>query len=58
MDTKIFTPDQLIWEPQPDITTYELALCIPIFSAVGHVHHFYNQLPPEAQRHWKRVKTQ
>jgi hypothetical protein len=49
----IHTPQNLIWDPQPDITTYELALCIPLFSTVGHQHHFYTQLPPEAQRHWK-----
>jgi hypothetical protein len=49
----IHVPKDLIWDPKPDITTYELALCIPLFSTVGHQHHFYAQLPPEAQRHWK-----
>jgi hypothetical protein len=49
----IHTPKNLTWNPQPDITPYELALCTPLFSAVGHQHHLYNQLPPEAQRHWQ-----
>jgi hypothetical protein len=55
---KIFIPDSFYWEPQPDITAYELALCIPLFSSSGRLHQFYDQLPPEAQRHWRRVKPQ
>ncbi len=51
----IHTPKDLIWEPQPDITTYELALCVPLFSTIGRQHHFYDQLPAEAQRHWRRA---
>jgi hypothetical protein len=52
----VFIPDDLIWEPQPDITAHELALCIPLFTANGRLHQFYNQLPAEAQRHWRHVK--
>jgi len=54
----IHTPDDLIWDPQPDITTYELALCLPLFTPQGRQHQFYSQLPAEAQRHWQRVKSQ
>ena len=55
---RIYIPQELIWDPQPDITTYELALCIPLFTSQGRLHQFYTQLPPEAQRHWQRVKSQ
>jgi hypothetical protein len=55
---RIYIPQELIWDPQPDITTYELALCIPLFTSRGRLHQFYTQLPPEAQRHWQRVKSQ
>jgi hypothetical protein len=51
--TVIHIPQTLIWDPQPDITTYELALCIPILMAIGKQHQFYDQLPEEARRHWK-----
>ena len=53
---KIHVPEQLIWQPEPDITPYELALCLPLFTSLGREHQFYDQLPPEAQRHWRRVK--
>ena len=52
----VFVPDDLIWDPQSDITTYELALCITLFTSGGRLHQFYDQLPVEAQRHWRRVK--
>lgn len=28
-DTSIILPLQMIWKPKEDITTYELALCLP-----------------------------
>jgi hypothetical protein len=46
------------WKPQEDITTYELALCMPLM-AVGttrdgwmQMDWMYDHLPAEAQRHW------
>lgn len=47
---------QYNWQPQPDITTYELALIIPILA----FHSFdfetaFNNLPKEAQRHFEKV---
>lgn len=50
---KIYTPDPLVWSPEPDITTYELALCVPLFTSSGRLHQFHSQLPAEAKRHWK-----
>ena len=48
----IHTPETLLWKPQPDITTYELALCVPLFCTVGRQHQFYSDLPESAKRHW------
>ena len=46
------------WQPQEDITTYELAFCMPIM-AVGttpdgwmQMDWMYDHLPAEARRHW------
>ena len=50
----IHVPDDLVWDPQPDITAYELALCIPLFTSMGRLHQYYSQLPESAQRHWRR----
>ena len=41
-----------IWEPQPDITPYELALCMPIL--VTRCSAGVKDLPAEARRHFKR----
>ena len=49
----VHTPETLIWDPQPDITTYELALCVPLLVTVGKQHQFYAQLPESARRHWR-----
>lgn len=49
----VHTPETLKWDPQPDITSYELALCIPVLISVGKQHQFYAQLPEAARRHWK-----
>jgi hypothetical protein len=46
-----FMAPRWIWEPQPDITTYELALCLGCFmSGIGIL-----DLPESAQRHFKQV---
>jgi hypothetical protein len=50
---KIHTPKTYLWDPKPDITAYELALCLPAAYATTFHHHYYNQLPDEAKRHWK-----
>ena len=46
------------WQPQEDITTYELALCMPLMT-VGttrdgwmQMDWMYDHLPAEARRHW------
>jgi len=46
------------WQPQQDITTYELALCMPLM-AVGttpdgwtQMDAMYDALPAKARRHW------
>lgn len=47
---------QFSWQPQTDITAFELAQCLTMFSAAlfeylpGPV---YDRLPLDAQRHWK-----
>ena len=45
------------WAPQPDITAFELAQCMPmfVFCAMGGdaVQLIYNKLPPECKRHWE-----
>lgn len=41
------------WEPEPDITTYELALCIPFL--VGGWAKDIETLPHEARRHFTRT---
>ena len=49
----IYVPEPLLWDPQPDITPYELAMCLPLLVAVGRQHQFYANLPEPAKRHWK-----
>lgn len=45
-----------IYEPQKDITAYELALLMPMIVNVaipyGQYAAEYDRLPPEAKRHW------
>ncbi|GAA4108754.1 hypothetical protein ACFFTN_01365 [Aminobacter aganoensis] len=46
------------WKPRPDISTYELALCMPIIAAMpaydgGSIRVMYDRLPAEAQRHFE-----
>lgn len=46
------------WMPQPDITAYELALCMPALSGVmdsGTKGHGIDELPNEARRHFAKV---
>lgn len=44
------------WTPKPDITVYELACCLPLFSADWHqITRIFNELPEGAKRHWKQM---
>ena len=45
-----------VWEPKEDITVYELALIMPIFSYVGKssVVYIIENLPPKAKRHFRK----
>lgn len=52
------------WEPEKDITTYELAICLPIVSAMQHtgsfVHDWSNvidDLEENCKRHFKIVEV-
>ena len=52
------------WRPQPDITAYELAQCVPaiigawseniteVYAAMDYI----DALPAEARRHWTRTE--
>jgi hypothetical protein len=46
------------FEPKPDISLYELALCLgPLLAATGgtkaSLTDYINELPPEAKRHFR-----
>lgn len=46
------------WTPKPDITAYEVALCLPVLSTridSGPQGHEVDKLPAQAQRHFTRV---
>ncbi len=48
---------QYMWKPQVDITTYELALCLPIFSIqTCIVSAAIEELPAEARRHFEEMR--
>ena len=51
------------WEPKEDITTYELAQCLPIVTAMQTMGAYYNNwkkqvnnLPQNCQRHFAKVE--
>ena len=44
------------WEPLENITTYELALCIPYITNASSLHLLYDMMPPEVQKHFSRTK--
>lgn len=50
-------PDVFRFDPQPDITAYELALALaPMFGGpdfVERMRPFYDAMPANAQRHWR-----
>ena len=39
-----------VWEPEPDITLYELAVCLPAIVHGGYA--YVEALPDECRRHW------
>lgn len=46
------------WTPKEDISTYELALCMPVFSTrvdSGSNGHSIGELPDAAKRHFTKV---
>ena len=48
-------PKWYSWDPQPDITVYELARCMPILVAHNRVDLEIQAAPPEVRRHFKEV---
>lgn len=54
----ISTPVPYAWNPIPDITTYELAQCIPAIMTMDAYQRevFVNNLPEEARRHFKAYR--
>jgi hypothetical protein len=53
----IAKPKEFRWEPQEDITAYELARCVPAFSISGNsCEKFIDNLPPTARRHFVEVQ--
>lgn len=52
---KIYQPKSYSWEPQEDITAYELAQCMPVLitAIMGFpVEHAINDLPENCKRHF------
>jgi len=50
-------PRQYNWQPQSDITAYELALCLPVLTATGYgAGEQIDNLPDAARRHFVEVK--
>ena len=54
---RINTPKNYDWKPKEDITTFELALCLPAFSFTNKydMEFFILQLPDNARRHFEDV---
>ena len=49
---------KLVWEPVDNITAYELAKCLPVFSSADstEVGEYYSTLTNNVKRHWKEVE--
>jgi hypothetical protein len=58
----IYPPRRYDWEPQEDITAYELALCLNVFliafSSMIAAEDELNALPADARRHFVEVKEE
>jgi hypothetical protein len=46
-------PPILTWNPKEDITTLELAKCIPFLLLACSGHTYYDDIPPECKRHFE-----
>ena len=49
-------PKRVEWTPQPDITTYELAQCVPVLILGSNAHTFAyveDNIPAGCERHFK-----
>ena len=58
---RLTQPKQYEWKPKEDITTYELALCVPIIVYGGYNHgveYLIIALPENAQRHFQEIEQQ
>jgi len=62
MDVRIVTaekfipaPTRYMYNPLQDITTYELALIVPVIIH-SHISGIVSKLPPEAKRHFREIK--
>lgn len=53
LKTEKFCNTSYVWKPKPDITTFELALCLKMLVGVN-VSRIYDTLPDEAKRHWDK----
>lgn len=56
IDSVTYTPKSYSWNPQEDITTYELALCLPVLLTsiyVLPVETQINDLPENCRRHFE-----
>ncbi len=47
-----------LWKPKPDISIYELALCLPIFLIRKDTSIAIEALPAEARRHFEEFKQE
>ena len=50
-------PASWIWQPQPDITAYEVAQCIPAFyfTDIDAMDYYVRCLSPKCKRHFKEI---
>lgn len=53
---KFKMPARYAWEPSEDITTYELALCVPVLLVGWHeIEAAIQRLPDGAKRHFRPI---
>ena len=51
----IILPKAYLWKPKPDISIYELALCLPVFLLRNDTGIAIEALPAEARRHFEEL---
>lgn len=54
-DRQVMPYKRYVYKPQADITTYELALIVPVFHTKIDIERMIELLPPEAKRHFEEV---